>query len=82
MVDTVKLKAGARGKSSLTLPSWNEFGVATETPWCMLQPVTTTSSVIGVIAAIVEKGQHSCYIIYNIDSFVHILQMNTLNYYI
>ena len=82
MVDTVTLKAGARGKSSLTLPSWNEFVVATETPWCMLQPVTTTSSVIGVIAAIVEKEQHSCYIIYNIDSFVHILQMNTLNYYI
>ena len=72
-----QLKAGSRGNSSLTLPSWNECVVATETPWCMLHPVTTTSSVIEVIAAIVEKGQHSCYIIYNIDSFAHILQTNT-----
>ena len=72
-----QLKAGARGNGSVTLPSWNEFVVATEAPWCMLQPMTTTSSVIGVIAAIVEKGQHSCYIIYNIDSFAHILQTNT-----
>ena len=26
-----QLKAGAKGNSSLTLPSWNEFVVATET---------------------------------------------------
>ena len=52
-----QLKVSARGNSSVTLPSWNEFVVATETPWCMLQPVTTTSSVIGVVAATVE-GQH------------------------
>ena len=34
-----QLKAGA-GNSSLTLPSWNEFVVATETPevYCLLQP--------------------------------------------
>ena len=53
-----QLKAGAKGNSSLTLPSWNEFVVATETPWCTLQPVTTTSSAIEVVAATVEgQGQ-------------------------
>ena len=74
----VQLKAGARGNGSVTLPSWNEFVVATETPWCMLQPVTTTSSVIGVIAAIVEKGQHSCYIKITIWIVLHIYYKRTL----
>ena len=77
MVDTVMLKAGARGNSSLILPSWNEFVVATETPWCMLQPVTTTSIVIGVIAAIVEDNTLAIYIRYNIDS-LHIYYKRTL----
>ena len=60
-----QLKAGARGNSSLmTLPSWNEFVVATETPWrieyCSL---LTTRSVSGIIAATVEgqgQGQVCC----------------------
>ena len=76
----VQLKAGARGNGSVTLPSWNEFVVATEAPWCMLQPMTTTSSVIGVIAAIVEKDNTLAILNYNMDSFAHILQTNTLNY--
>ena len=53
-----------RGNSSLTLPSWNEFVVTTETPWRIVYcSLLTTRSVSGIVAATVEgqgQGQVCC----------------------